>query len=69
MNSPTQWDEQANILNETINNCSKTKPLVFVFHSFGTYIASSYFHLFPHDRIIGLIDIGGAPIRFNPYLQ
>lgn len=69
MNSPTQWEEQAKFLHTKINNCSKTKPLVFIFHSFGTYTVAAYFHLFPHDRIVGIIDIGAAPIRFYPFLQ
>ncbi len=47
-----------------INEVSKSKPIVFVYHSYGTYTLASYCHQFGGDRIIGLIDAGGAPIRF-----
>ena len=40
-----------------------------VYHSFGTYIFAQYCHMFKNDRIIGIIDIGGAPIRFYPIIK
>lgn len=65
----TQWETQAKNLEIKINQKSKTKPLVFVYHSFGTYLASTYFSMFPQNRIVGMIDIGGAPIRFTPFTR
>jgi len=31
-------------------------------------MATMYFKLFPHSRIVGIIDVGGAPIRFYPII-
>lgn len=42
---------------------SADKPIVMLYHSFGSYIAIQYLKHFPTHRIIGLIDIGGVPIR------
>jgi pimeloyl-ACP methyl ester carboxylesterase len=42
---------------------------VLVYHSFGTYITSSYVYLFPSNRVIGMMDVGGAPLRFSPEIQ
>lgn len=50
-------------------NKSKDKPLIFIFHSYGTYIASTYFDLYASDRIVGIIGIGDAPIRFYNILK
>ena len=40
-----------------------------VYHSFGAYIFAQYCQIFKNDRIIGIIDAGGAPIRFYPAIQ
>jgi pimeloyl-ACP methyl ester carboxylesterase len=45
------------------------KPVVLVYHSFGTYLVSTYFSLFPNNRVIAMIDIGGLPLRFHPELR
>lgn len=47
---------------------SPSKPIILVYHSFGTYIAASYCQKFKNERIIGIIEVGGAPIRFYPVL-
>ena len=39
------------------------------YHSFGTYIVTTYLHLFPSKRIIGMIDLGGLPLRFTKEIQ
>lgn len=44
------------------------KPIVFVIHSFGTMIMSTFFRLYYHDyvkRVIGIIPIGAYPIRIE----
>lgn len=46
--------------------------LVFVCHSYGTYIASYYFKNFfnsKKDRIKGIIELGGGPIRLYKVLE
>jgi predicted alpha/beta hydrolase family esterase len=43
---------------------SPAKPIVFVYHSFGSYTLAAYCRLFKNERVIGLIDAGGVPIRF-----
>ena len=42
--------------------------MVFVYHSFGSYAALVYFHLFHETPIKGIMDLGGAPIRFYPMI-
>ena len=44
------------------------KDIVFVYHSFGTYNMSVYFHKYGTDRVKGLIEIGAAPIRHYLYI-
>lgn len=61
-----ELDALATVLHIKINEVSKTKPIIMIYHSFGTYIFAQYCQMFKNDRIIGLIDIGGAPIRFYP---
>ena len=46
-----------------------TKRLVFVCHSFGCYVFAVYCQMFRTDRIIGIIDVGGVPIRFYPLIK
>jgi predicted alpha/beta hydrolase family esterase len=57
------------MLHDEINSRSKTKPIVFVYHSFGTYILIQYFKFYSSSRVVGLIDLGGAPIRFYPLFK
>ena len=52
-----------------INQISTKKPIVFVYHSFGTFTLSVYLDKYPSERIIGMIDIVGAPIRMYQYVQ
>lgn len=52
-----------------IEKCSKTKPIVFVNHSFGTIVLSTYFTMYSTDRVIGIIDIGGVPITMYPVIK
>lgn len=59
----------AQLLHEAIGKKGKDKPIVVIYHSFGTYIFAQYCHMFKNDRIIGVIDVGGAPIRFYPILK
>jgi predicted alpha/beta hydrolase family esterase len=54
------------MLHARINEVSSTKPLVFACHSYGCYVFAVYCQMFNADRIIGIIDVGGAPIRFYP---
>jgi|688.fasta_scaffold1660926_1 predicted alpha/beta hydrolase family esterase len=61
-----ELDALASMLHKRINEVSKTKPIIMIYHSFGTYIFAQYCQMFKNDRIIGLIDVGGAPIRFYP---
>jgi predicted alpha/beta hydrolase family esterase len=42
---------------------------VFACHSYGCYVFAVYCQLFNTDRIIGIIDVGGAPIRFYPAIH
>ena len=42
--------------------------IIFVYHYFGNYTALVYFHLFPETPIQGIVEIGGAPIRFYPII-
>jgi predicted alpha/beta hydrolase family esterase len=56
-------------LHKKISEGSKDKPIIMVYHSFGTYIFANYCRFFSYDRIVGIIDIGGAPIRFYPVIQ
>lgn len=56
-------------LHKKIQSCSPNKPIVFIYHSFGTYILASYLELYKPDRVIGMIDMGGAPIRYYPFLK
>lgn len=45
------------------------KKIVIIFHSFGTFTFTTYLKLFKHDhRVSGIIDLGGASIRFYPLL-
>lgn len=62
---PYTFSDWAKIMNERINEASSTKPIILVYHSFGTYIVSTYLSLFPNNRVIGMIDIGGVPLRFH----
>lgn len=63
---PRDFAAIAQLLHEAIGKASKNKPIVVVYHSFGTYIFAQYCQMFKNDRIIGIIDAGGAPIRFYP---
>lgn len=56
-------------MEEKINQASKTKPVILAYHSFGTYIVSTYLEFFPKNRVIGMIDIAGLPLRFHPELH
>ncbi len=40
-----------------------------MYHSFGTYILTQYLKHFAKERVVGLIDIGGAPVSFYEYLR
>ena len=66
---PITFVEWANILNDRINSVSETRPIVLSYHSFGTYIISTYLHLFPSKRVVGMIDLGGLPFTFPKEVQ
>ncbi len=40
-----------------------------MYHSFGTFILIQYFKYYSSSRVVGLIDLGGVPIRFYPFLK
>lgn len=39
----TEFDVMAEALNKKINEASLTKSIVFIYHSFGTYVFASYY--------------------------
>ncbi len=61
----SSFHDQAKMLADKINQYKEEK-LIILFHSFGTYITQTMFHHFKEikDRVIGMIDLGGAPVRF-----
>lgn len=65
---PYDLESVAKMLHEDISK-KGDKPIVMVYHSFGTYIFAQYCQMFKNDRIIGIIDVGGAPIRFYPIIK
>ena len=63
------WDDEVEILRNYIETLWSKRKVVLVFHSFGTLRAAYYLHKYKDDhRITGIIDLGGAPIRFYPML-
>lgn len=46
----------------------KDKKIIVVYHSFGSFTVGTYFDIYPDHRISGIIDVGGAPITFYPFL-
>jgi pimeloyl-ACP methyl ester carboxylesterase len=66
---PRDFVAVAQLLHEAIGRASKDKPIVVVYHSFGTYIFAQYCQIYKNDRIIGIIDAGGAPIRYYPTVK
>ena len=62
-------EKQVQVIRKYVLEHAENKKIVFVYHSFGTYLALAYLEVFKNDhKISGLIDIGGAPIRFYPVL-
>lgn len=39
-----------------------------MYHSFGTFVFVNYFRTYPDHKLTGIIDAGGAPLRFYPIL-
>lgn len=35
--------------------------VVFVSHSFGSYLVTAYIHKFP-EKVVGIVEFGGVPI-------
>ena len=61
---------EAKRLHEMIESASKEKQIVFVSHSFGDYVLSTYFSLYPpSQRVVGIISIGGVTIRGFPFIK
>jgi predicted alpha/beta hydrolase family esterase len=65
----SSFKEEAHRLHKLIEQTFSSKPIVFVTHSFGDYILASYFHLYKNERVIGIINIGGIPIRSYPRIR
>ena len=65
------WDYEVDILRAQIQSLYNDKvQIVLVFHSFGTFRAANYFRKYPDNhRITGIIDLGGAPVRFYPIIR
>ena len=62
-------EKQVEVIRKYVLEHAENKKIVLIYHSFGTYLALVYLEVFKNDhRISGLIDIGGAPIRFYPVL-
>lgn len=40
-----------------------------MYHSFGTFVLINYLKYYNSSRVIGLIDLGGAPIRYYPFAK
>lgn len=55
-------------MDQKINAASTTKPIVLICHSFGAFIMSTYLSLYASKRIIGMIDLVGAPTRIHSFL-
>ena len=60
------FEIEARKVSEAIERRGKDKDIVFLYHSFGTFIANVFFYLYPEQasRIKGIIELGGAPIQF-----
>ena len=67
----TDWKTQADSIHQLILSANNDKPIVFTYHSFGTFFWIAYLHFYPQiiKRTVGIIDLGGAPIRFYPLLK
>ena len=58
-------EKQAESQHERLKD-RRDKPMVFVLHSFGTAIFSTFLHFYHDDykdRVVGIIAIGFYPIR------
>ena len=61
--------EEVERLHQLIYNMSKSKPIVFVSHSFGEYTLAAYLQQYPTKRVVGMISIGGPPVRVYPRIK
>ena len=43
--------------------------MVLVSHSFGDFIITTYFQMYKNDKIVGIVSIGGIPIRPYPRVK
>jgi hypothetical protein len=63
-------EKQVAIIHEQLRN-RKDKPMVFIYHSFGSALMATLFRLYSayyFPRVIGIIAIGFYPIRFVPLM-
>ena len=63
------FEHEAKEIHKIVEEKGKDKDIIFIYHSFGTFMALTYFNLYPTTKVKGIIELGAAPIRINSVLK
>ena len=63
------FNYELKLLYDKIEEKRKGKEIIFIYHSFGSFLSYLFFQLYPQVKVKGIIDLGGVPLRFYPLIE